>query len=528
MADLRTLPLPSLDRSTTIQSRAALIGLFPAGLLGASACGFLPATMSTSTAAWTAAAVLISMAAAFLGGHRLRQKLLESESRRMDVQRRLRLDPLTDLMNRAAFVDALDHLSELGQAGSTVIVLFFDLDRFKEVNDTLGHKVGDLLLRHVAQRATDVIPEKAVLARLGGDEYAAIIPLEDGTQVDHYGQQLVLAINEPFAIDGQIVTVGASVGIAIGDPTLDDGHELLRRADVAMYEVKGTSRGGWRVFDDVLDGRQIRESSIRVELGRSLVEEEFLLHYQPLVDARTNNVSSVEALLRSRSGPLRDVPPGTIIEIAEKSGQIMPLTDWTLDTALKTIQTLGNIPVAVNLSPVYFRHPEFVHRVFDKLLQARVRPELLTVEVTEGVLISDMDAARNAINRLREIGINVFLDDFGTGYSSLSYLQNFELDGLKLDKSFLRNVNDKRKTTQIIRSVIDFGHSLGMRVVVEGVESDWQARLLQLLGCDLLQGYDIAMPMSLEDFQIFLTIQRRAREPEPHLSGSLMDISVPR
>jgi EAL domain-containing protein (putative c-di-GMP-specific phosphodiesterase class I) len=284
---------------------------------------------------------------------------------------------------------------------------------------------------------------------------------------------------------------------------LDDGHELLRRADVAMYEAKGSGRGGYRVFDDMLNGRQMRESSIRAELNKAMAEQTFELHYQPIVDARTGSLSSVEGLLRPQSSALREVSIEKIIAVAEASGQIMPLTDWTLDTALRTIEAFGNLPVAVNISPVYFRRQDFVHRVIQRLIESGTRPELLTIEVTEGVLIADISAARQSIDRLREIGVRVFLDDFGTGFSSLSYLQHFELDGVKLDKSFLRELGEKKKATQIIRSIIDFGHSLDMQVVVEGVESDWQGRLLQLLGCDYLQGYDIGAPMPLVDLHEF-------------------------
>jgi predicted signal transduction protein with EAL and GGDEF domain len=307
------------------------------------------------------------------------------------------------------------------------------------------------------------------------------------------------------------VDVAASVGIAVGDAMLDDGHELLRRADVAMYEVKGSARGGCRVYDDMLSGRQVRESSIRVALGQSIVERAFSMHYQPIIDARTGRLSSAEGLLRAQLPALSDVPISSLIAVAEESGQIMQLTDWTIDTVLETIRALETLPIAVNVSPIYFRHPDFVHRVCDRLLATRVRPELLTIEVTEGVLIADIAAARQSISRLREVGVKVFLDDFGTGFSSLSYLQHFELDGLKLDKSFLREVGDKPKATKIIRSVIDFGHSLDMRVVVEGVESDWQARLLQLLGCDLLQGYELGVPMPLHELRAYREAFRLAQ-----------------
>lgn len=433
---------------------------------------------------------------------------------------RLLRDPLTNLMNRAAFQEALSGLAA-SEVGMTILI-FFDLDRFKDVNDTAGHEVGDQLLVQVARRIEKVLTGATVFARLGGDEFAAILPYGSTLTPEDHGLAIVEAINEPFLIQDRVVEVSASVGIAVGDPAGAGANELLRRADVAMYEAKGARRGACRVFDDVLDGRQIREGTIRVELGKSLLDGELALHYQPLVDARTGAFSSAEALLRPCSNALGDVAPSMLISIAEESGQILPLTDWTLDTALAAIRSLDGVPVAVNISPIYFRHPDFIHRVFDKLLAARVRPDLLTLEVTEGVLIADIDTARHSIVRLREIGVRVFLDDFGTGYSSLSYLQHFEMDGLKLDKSFLRDVGDKRRTTQIIRSMIDFGHSLDMRVVVEGVESDWQARLLQLLGCDLLQGYEIGMPMPLADLHAY-----RTRHPLPSLVAAAPPVPPP-
>ena len=480
----------------------------PAGAaLAAGACAAAGATGLLSIPAWleiAAAGIALGFPALWVRQAHEARGRAEKAARECDELRlRLNRDPLTGLMNRTAFNVALDRLAIDATGCGTVIVLFFDLDRFKDVNDTLVHKVGDHLRVEVARRGGAVLDGALAFARLGGDEFAAIMPCGAAQRPEDYGHAIVEAMNEPFLIDGHSVEVAASVGIAFGDALIDDGHELLRRADAAMYDAKGAARGGCRVFDDMLNGRQMRESSIRIELGKSMIEEAFDLHYQPIVDARTGRFSSAEALLRTRSPQLSDVSTANLIAVAEASGQIIPLTDWTLDTALIATHALGNASIAVNVSPVYFRRPDFVHRVFDKLVSTQTRPENLTIEVTEGVLIADIAAARHSISRLREIGVNVFLDDFGTGYSSLSYLQHFELDGLKLDKSFLREVGDKRKATQIIRSIIDFGHSLDMRVVVEGVESNWQARLLQLLGCDLLQGYELGVPMPLEELREF-------------------------
>ena len=466
----------------------------------ATGSGLLHAPMWTCSVAAALSFVLTCLL--LVQGRRARAHFAAILDHANDVQRQLQCDPLTGLMNRTAFNKALDELRSIESASGTVMVLFFDLDRFKDVNDTLGHRVGDQLLVEIAQRAGEVLEEAPAFARLGGDEFAAILPVSSSSAAQAYGNSIVSRVNEPIVIDHHSVNVAASVGIAIGDTMLDDGHELLRRADTAMYEAKGAPRGRCRIFDDKLHSQQIHEGFVRVELGRSLLENTLCLHYQPLIDARSGLMSSAEALLRTDAHALATVDTATLVSIAEKSGQIIQLTEWTMETAFAAIRALQTTPIALNVSPVYFRQPHFVNSIVDRLLQTDTPPELLTLEITEGVLIGDIELARESISRLREIGIRVYLDDFGTAYSSLSYLQHFELDGLKLDKTFLRNVGDENKSRRVIKSMIDFGHSLDMLVVVEGVESDWQARLLQLLGCDYLQGYEFGAAMPLHELRL--------------------------
>ncbi len=455
--------------------------------------------------AFVAGFTSLGLAIIAVGRHlRMKTEHEELQEVRAALHKQAMIDPLTGLLNRSAFHDRFENIADNGEH---VAVLFFDLDKFKDVNDTLGHRAGDQVLIEVAKRCAPLLPQAIAFARLGGDEFAAIIRHDPHYPPEAVARDIVDALCDPMTIDEKLVNVGASVGIAIGSPATDGVEELLRRADFAMYEAKGSQRGAFQIFDDVLDDRQAMESSIRVELGQSMLKEELQLVYQPLIDARTGRMSSVEALLRWRSGQLGDVSPATLIPIAEDSGHIEELTEWTLDRAFETIDRLGDVGVAVNISPVYFKHPEFVHRLFDRLLAAKIPPQLLTLEITEGVLISNIERAQLAITRLRDIGVKVFLDDFGTGYSSLSYLQHFALDGLKLDKPFLRNVGEKRQATQIIRTMINFGHSLDMKVVVEGVENEWHVRLLQLLGCDLLQGYEVGVPMPIEDLIKFRDAQ---------------------
>lgn len=465
------------------------------GLLVAIGCRLL---MSGSTIAIGAGMVGMS---ALAGGTWLYLRLIDAHGALhgvgADLGKQTQIDLLTGLLNRRAF------LATMQQAGTSsesyACVLFFDLDRFKDVNDTLGHRAGDQVLVQVAERCRPILGEDLPFARLGGDEFAALLPYDPRRPPEIAGRAIVEALAQPMNIEGRMVTIGASVGIAVGNLQSEGPDELLRRADLAMYEAKGSGRGACRIYDDALSGQQRQKSKIRMELGRSDITSEFTMAYQPLVDARSGTMASVEALLRWRSSALGDVSPATLIAIAEESGDIESITDWTLDQALAAAPRLGGASVAVNISPLIFRQPEFAHRIFDRLLMTGVRPELLTLEITEGILIADVERSQAAIARLQDVGVRVVLDDFGTGFSSLSYLQNFAFDGLKLDKSFLRNVGAKRQANEIIRTMINFGHSLDMKVVVEGVENEWQIRLLQLIGCDLLQGYALGAPMTLDE-----------------------------
>ena len=463
--------------------------------LGAAGLGLLE--LAPQAAIFAGLVTLLAMSFAFNLHLRMAQEHTELQHARLELHRQANIDPLTGLLNRIAFHHAFAELvkDDVGQ----IAVMFFDLDKFKDINDTIGHRAGDQVLIEVARRCSPVINDAMAFARLGGDEFAALLPINGERPLEEIGRGIVEAMSDPMQIENKLVSVGASVGIAVGSPKNDGVDDLLRRADFAMYEAKGSQRGAFKIFDDQLDGRHTMESSIRVALGQSALKSELTLVYQPLVDARSGKMASIESLLRWRSNQLGDVSPSTLIPIAEESGHIEDLTEWTLDCAFKTIKTLGDVGVAVNISPVYFKHPEFVHRLFDRLLAAQIAPELLILEITEGVLISNLERAHTSITRLRDIGVQVFLDDFGTGYSSLSYLQHFALDGLKLDKPFLRNVGERRQATQIIRTMINFGHSLDMKVVVEGVENEYHVRLLQLLGCDLLQGYEVGAPMPIED-----------------------------
>ena len=411
-------------------------------------------------------------------------------------------DSVTGLKNRLAFSRALELVLKEPNR-SEIAVLFLDLDRFKEVNDTYGHKVGDELLKGVAGRLRDLLPDGATLARIGGDEFAAIVRTAGAKPLDDLAIAIVEAIYEPFVIDCQLVHVGASVGIAKGVATSTSADDLLRQADIAMYDAKFSKTDSFRIFDERMSKMVALRSSMRAELETAIAQDELVLKFQPVVSAVDGSLASAEALLRWPNSSQGEISPADLIPLAEESGQIMALGTWVLDQALDAIRVLESVPIAVNVSPIQFRHHGFAKLVGDKLLATGIAPKLLRIEITEGVLISHMDAAKSTIRQLRQLGVEVVLDDFGTGYSSLSYLQNLDLDGMKIDRSFMKDLGRRPLATQIMRSVIDLGHSLGLKVVAEGVETDWQARLLRMLQCDFLQGYYLGTPMPLVELIAF-------------------------
>lgn len=474
-------------------------------VMGASViCAVLASELPVRAAAIS---IILVMAIAYLRITRMKfsflhQSLVDAARNHEEVVELAERDALTGLPNRVAFNQALQQYEQMG-SHKRISLLFFDLNRFKDVNDSLGHNVGDMLLSQVADRLLPIFQECPILARIGGDEFAAILSTDCSITIKEWGRKIHDALTVPFDIEGHEILIGTSMGAAIGDVRLDGGEELLRRADLAMYEAKSQQSNDIRLFDSRLSQKLSERRVVRVEMPGALLDNQISLAYQPIVDARNGELKSVEALMRWASPVLGHVSPALAVPVAEESGQIVALTDLTLREALRVAGQLGTCRVGVNISPVAFRQAGFVDAVANHLINAGLGSDRLYLEITEGVLISHMEQANRTVKQLRDLGIEVYLDDFGTGYSSLSYLQHFEMDGLKIDKSFLRHLGRREQATQIMRSVINLGHSLNMTVVAEGVENEWQARLLQLLTCDRLQGYYFAAPMSADDFMIY-------------------------
>ena len=440
-----------------------------------------------------AAAGLLALAIAGLLTSRLRRA-------RLPVYALSDRDDLTGLCNRASFRAELDHRL-LSHSGEAAALLFADLDGFKDVNDSLGHDVGDQLLSKVAERFALVTPHGVLLARLGGDEFGAAAFGPGAEAAIHaLAEAMVDALAAPIVTDEDHLTVGVSIGLAHGTAGSITSKELLRRSDVAMYRAKHDKRLQIQPFELQMDEALNFRRTMRQDLALALSGDQLDLHLQPVVNARTGELTGAEALLRWTHPVLGAVSPAKLIALAEESGQIISIDDWVLERALTYATRLRSMPIAVNISPVQFRHPGFARKIVDRLGAHSVPADMLRLEITEGVLVTHTRAAARAIGELREAGIKIALDDFGTGFSSLSYLKDFNFDLLKVDRSFVLELDKGRQGAELLRAITDLGHSLGMSVIAEGVETANQAGLVQLLGCDYIQGYFTGRPMAFEAF----------------------------
>ncbi|WP_244936570.1 EAL domain-containing protein [Methylobacterium currus] len=411
-----------------------------------------------------------------------------------------RHDALTGLPNRAQLQERLDAaLAERG-ADEAVSVLCLDLDGFKDVNDTHGHPVGDELLGLVARRLQEAVGGTALVGRLGGDEFAVIrCAPSHPAGVAALAERIVRLLRRPFEVQGHEVGIGTSVGLAMTTESGLTTAELLRRADVALYQAKASGRNGWRAFDPAMDADLQRRRQLGADLRSALAEGQLDLHYQPIVAADGSGLRAREALLRWRHPREGFVSPGEFIPIAEATGQIRRLGSWALARACADAAAWpADIKVAVNLSPAQFVGDSLVEEVTAALAASGLPPERLELEITESVLLQDDDATLAILHRLRALGIGTAMDDFGTGYSSLSYLRRFPFDKIKIDRCFVQGLGldagEETGSVEIVRATIGLGKALGMVVLAEGVETEAQAAILREAGCDELQGYLFGRP----------------------------------
>jgi len=417
-----------------------------------------------------------------------------------------RHDGLTGLPNRTMFNERLQHaLADVGR-GAGAAVLCLDLDRFKSINDTLGHPVGDELLRAVADRLGACVREVDTVARLGGDEFAVVqAGVGRAEEAGTLAARIVAALGEPYVLSGHSVVVGASIGIALAPTDATGTERLLKCADMALYRAKSDGRGLFRFFEREMDVKIQARRALELDLRRALHGDEFLLHYQPLVDLRVDTVTSFEALVRWRHPERGLLSPDEFIPVAEETGLIVPLGEWVLRRACADAATWPDgIKVAVNLSPAQFREPRLVGTIRAALEASGLPASRLELEITESVLLQDSKATFAILHELHELGTPISMDDFGTGYSSLSYLRSFPFDKIKIDKSFIGDLNEKESAVHIVRAVAGLGISLGMLTTAEGVETLEQLRQLRREGCTEVQGYLFSRPCPKEDIPAIL------------------------
>ena len=421
-----------------------------------------------------------------------------------------RHDALTNLPNRVLFQDKMEQA--LGR-GDELAVMFLDLDRFKSVNDSLGHSVGDALLCAVTERLQRVVSGADTVARLGGDEFAIVQSHASPSAASELAAHIIDALVEPFDVHGHQVIIGTSIGIAMAPADGNEPDQLLRNADMALYRAKAAGRGSYHFFQPEMDAQMQERRKLELDLHKALLAEQFELYYQPLIDVGTGEVSGFEALLRWHHPERGLVPPDEFIPVAEEIGLIVPLGDWVLKQACREAVTWpAKLTVAVNLSAVQFRNPMLALSLVSALGQTGLAASRLELEITESVLLQDDRAVLDALHQFRGLGVRICMDDFGTGYSSLSYLRSFPFDKIKIDRSFIRELGRKDDCVVIIRAVMGLGSSLGMITTAEGVETEEQLDILRAEGCIQVQGYLFSRPKPAREIPAMLRqLQPRIR-----------------
>ncbi|CCQ66273.1 GGDEF [Crocosphaera watsonii WH 0402] len=452
----------------------------------------------------------------YLSEHQLIRSYLFDITARKQAEKRLEYrafyDTLTDLPNRNYFDENLEiALVKAKNNNNLMAVVFLDLDCFKNINDSLGHKVGDQLLKSFAQRLSSCVRNNDIISRWGGDEFTVLLPqINSPEDTINLAQRILEDLKQPFEVAGHQLYVKTSIGIAIYPQDGEDGETLLKNADAALYRAKERGRNHYRFYSSTMTSKASLLLKLENLLYQALEEESLSLHYQPQLNLTNNKVSGMEALLRWYHPEFGNVSPLKLIPLAEKTDLIIPISLWVLKTAClqnKAWQKRGfsPIPIAVNLSPKQFQQPNLVDIVAQVLEDTALEPHLLDLEITETAMMQNIDSSRETLQNLRELGVQVSLDDFGTGYSSLGYLQKFPVTTLKIDQSFIQTLQANSGNTAIISAIIALGQSFDLRVIAEGVETLQQLELLQGLNCREIQGFWFSRPLKPTDATTLLS-----------------------
>ncbi|MBK5351392.1 EAL domain-containing protein [Pseudomonas sp. TH41] len=419
-------------------------------------------------------------------------------------------DALTGLPNRTRLQEFLDgKLKALPTVDQPLVMLSLDLDRFKPVNDLLGHAAGDLVLNEVSSRLADCIRHGDLVARIGGDEFVLILSdVSSQEEVEALCRRLIESIERPIAIDEQEVFVSASIGIAMAPNDACEATELLRYADIALYEAKTCGRNTWRFYAGDMNTKIIERRRLESDLRFAIKHGELRLHFQPRYRIADGQMVGAEALVRWQHPERGLLSPDTFIPIAEESGLILSLSDWVIDTACKyAAQWSDGLFVSVNLSPIEFKRGNLVERLQKILLDSGIDPVRVELEITESVMLEDAEGALEIMHTLKRLGVRIAMDDFGTGYSSLSYLRTFPFDGLKIDRSFLNRLHGSEDDKSIIQAIVGLGRALSLTVTAEGIETADHLKLLKAVSCDEGQGYYLSRPLDTPAFNALLGVR---------------------
>lgn len=421
-------------------------------------------------------------------------------------------DVLTDLPNRTLLLDRIRQATTIADRTKTMVgVLFIDIDQFKNVNDSLGHSVGDKLLKELARRLTRSLRELDTTARFGGDEFVVVlqsmVSKEDITAIT---KKLLSTASCPYHIDGHELRITCSIGVSLYPDNGCSAETLLKNADIAMYRVKTTGRNNFKFYTKEMNATIVKRLQLETNLFRALENNEFCLQYQPIFDLRSGKIISTEALLRWQHPKLGLLLPSDFISICEEVGLIVEIGKWVLKTACNQNKILHeknlvDIPIAVNLSSYQLHHSTFVETISKTLVETKLDPKYLELELTESIIIDDTEAVIQSMHDINSLGVSIIIDDFGTGYSSLSYLRRLPISKLKIDKSFIEDINVDPEDVTVILAIINLAHNLNMKVIGEGVETKEQQDFLKFNNCDEVQGYFFCQPLFEEEYITFLT-----------------------
>jgi diguanylate cyclase (GGDEF)-like protein len=420
--------------------------------------------------------------------------------------------------------------------GHEFAVMFMDLDRFKNINDTLGHAAGDVLLIETAKRLKECVRKSDVIARIGGDEFVILLrEVSDQSQVARIAQKILTAVVKPLVIHGHECRITGSIGISTFPTDALDEETLIKNADAAMYVAKEEGRNGFRFHFQDITSQSIERLTLEASLRGALERDELLLHYQPKQDLGGGGITGVEALLRWQHPDLGLLPPGRFIALAEESGLIVPIGKWVIETACAQNvawqrQGLPALPIAVNLSPRQFGDPALLSDIEAALKKSGMAPELLELEITESMVMQNVERAMRVLKAIKSLGVMLAIDDFGTGYSSMSLLKKFPIDVLKIDRSFVREITSNSEDKAIADAIIALGRALNLTIVAEGVETPEQENFLRAHHCDQVQGYLISKPVPADEFAAFMAdrilaelktqVAKAAPRPEARRNGT--------